>query len=57
VKNLSSKELKRIGYIYASGYTPASDFTLKEWLEARELFWQFKSQILMVVGEYRARKE
>ena len=57
MKNLSSKELKRIGYIYASGYTPASDFTLKEWLEARELFWQFKSQILMVVGEYRARKE
>ena len=31
-------DLKRAAYIALSGYGPCSMFTLKEWLEARDLF-------------------
>ena len=56
MKNLNSQELKRIGYIYASGYGPNSDFTLAEWFEARELYHKHKEKILMTIGEYKSKK-
>ena len=39
-------DLKRIAYIALTGYGPCSDFTLAEWLEARDLYRSNQTKIL-----------
>jgi len=47
---MSQKDLKRIAYVYDSGYGPGSDFTLEDWFRARELYHKHKTKCLKAVG-------
>ena len=47
---MSKMSLKQAAYITLSGYGPCSTFTLKEWLEARDLFRSNQAKAFAEIG-------
>jgi hypothetical protein len=47
---MSNSEMRRIAYVYATGYGPGVDFTLKDWLIARELYNKNRAEIKKLLG-------
>jgi len=48
-----AETFRRLGYIAYTGYGPQSDFTLEQWLRAREVVSKNKNKVLHACGMSR----